>query len=132
MKTLKLTPAVLAALGEGVDRLNDGDPAMRAQADAVVADMAARGFRKEGNAFREPTRVDLAWETILEALGPRSPLALSPFDQDPIRRLADGYNRQAVLSNPNLLWDWSHVRDSSDGAILKMAEAIQAARETRG
>jgi hypothetical protein len=39
-----------------------------------------------------------------------------------VRSFADGFGK---TSNPDLLWDWSHVRDSSDSAIDLMYARIQ-------
>lgn len=41
--------------------------------------------------------------------------------------LADGYGKMSVaeLGRANLMYDWSHVRDSSDEAIDEMAQAIR-------
>ena len=44
---------------------------------------------------------------------------LTDQQQVAARRLADGFG--AGVTDPDLLWDWSHVRDSSDEAIRLMA-----------
>lgn len=50
---------------------------------------------------------------------------MSREDQDRVRRLyADGFGRRQ--SNPDLVWDWSHVRDSSLEAVKDMADEIRA------
>lgn len=41
------------------------------------------------------------------------------------RRLADGFGKG--VTDPDLLWDWSHVRDSSDGALRDVAEYLARA-----
>ena len=42
-----------------------------------------------------------------------------------IRAKADGFGRLDYFSNAPEFWDWSHVRDSSDEAIAKMATKIR-------
>lgn len=49
---------------------------------------------------------------------------LSGAEQYAVRKLADGFG--AGLTNPDLLWDWSHVRDSSDAAFVRMALRIRS------
>lgn len=44
MNTIQLTPAVLSTLAEGIRSLNRGDNEMRAEADAVCAEMAKLGL----------------------------------------------------------------------------------------
>ncbi len=41
--------------------------------------------------------------------------------------LGDGYGKRSVaeLRQAELMYDWSHVRDSSDEAIAAMADAIR-------
>jgi len=46
-----LTPAVRAALGEGVLRLQDGDPVQRAQAEEIVTAMSAEDHVLVGGVF---------------------------------------------------------------------------------
>lgn len=43
-------------------------------------------------------------------------------EQFQIRLLADGFGKTA---DHDLVWDWSHVRDSSDEAMSAMATAIR-------
>jgi len=47
---------------------------------------------------------------------------LTPEQMLDVRKLADGYGAGTV--DPVLLWDWSHVRDSSDSAIDLMYARI--------
>lgn len=47
---------------------------------------------------------------------------LSAQQQQDIRLLADGFGQ---TSNLDLVWDWSHVRDSSDEGFARMATAIR-------
>jgi hypothetical protein len=49
---------------------------------------------------------------------------LTEAQQRNVRRMADGYG--AHVTQPELLWDWSHVRDSSWSAIRAMATTIAA------
>ena len=44
-------------------------------------------------------------------------------DQTKIRALGDGFGQ---TTDPDLLFDWSHVRDSSDQAVTAMAAATMA------
>lgn len=49
-------------------------------------------------------------------------MVLSAQQQQTIRLLADGFGQ---TSNLDLVWDWSHVRDSSDEGFARMAGAIR-------
>ena len=55
-ETLELTPATLRALGEGVQRLRDGDLDDCTKADEVVEAMRAMGYRLGGYEFVKCTR----------------------------------------------------------------------------
>ena len=46
------------------------------------------------------------------------------------RTLADGFG--PGVTDPDLLWDWSHVRDSSPSAIQAMAEHLCSRFEGAG
>ena len=48
---LLFTPAVRAALGEGILRLQDGDPTQRAQAEEIVTTMRAESYVLVGGIF---------------------------------------------------------------------------------
>ena len=71
------------------------------------------------------TKIERAWNYIVSHLhhnGKRRNV-LAVNDHYEVRSLADGYG--GGTTNPTLIWDWSHVRDSSDEAILKMATALR-------
>lgn len=40
-----------------------------------------------------------------------------------VRRLGDGFG--AGVTDPDMLYDWSHIRDSSPAAVTAMADAIR-------
>lgn len=40
-----------------------------------------------------------------------------------IRQLGDGFG--PGIKDPDLIWDWSHVRDSSEQAVKAMADMIR-------
>jgi len=71
------------------------------------------------------------WDLVVACLSTSGDFrdAFSPREQGRIRELADGFGN--VRSLPahqrfDLVWDWSHVRDSSDEAVTKMAGVIKA------
>lgn len=48
---------------------------------------------------------------------------LTPAQRREVRLLADGYGKG--VTDPNLVFDWSHVRDSSEEAVKAMADRIK-------
>jgi len=48
---------------------------------------------------------------------------LTTRQQGQVRMLADGFGKG--VTDPDLVWDWSHVRDSSESAITAMANKIK-------
>jgi len=67
MSALELTPAALRALGEGVQRLRDGDLDDCAQADRVVESMKAMGYRLGGYTFIQQSRFELIVDGVVYA-----------------------------------------------------------------
>lgn len=70
------------------------------------------------------------WEVIVAALYhlPRCrQLTLSECDEIKVRELGDGYGQMTweQLHELDILWDWSHIRDSSSSAIKAMAQKIR-------
>jgi len=65
------------------------------------------------------------WALVAACLYHSGELAgkLSASEQETVRRAADGFGLVTGLDSESLdlLWDWSHVRDSSDKAIGRMA-----------
>ena len=49
---------------------------------------------------------------------------LSDREQETVRLAADGFPMVAELGSEfsDLIWEWSHIRDSSDKAISRMAD----------
>jgi hypothetical protein len=68
------------------------------------------------------------WKIVVAALHYSSETALPARTQVSVRELGDGFGSlrgpktEAVL---DMLWDWSHVRDSSPEAVAKMAGMIR-------
>lgn len=50
---------------------------------------------------------------------------LTRADEVRVRSLADGFGPGVTPANPDLFWDWSHVRDSSDEAFTAMAAMLE-------
>lgn len=48
---------------------------------------------------------------------------LSANDHGAVRAMADGFG--PGFTNPDIIWDWSHVRDSSSAAIARMATTLR-------
>jgi hypothetical protein len=46
-----------------------------------------------------------------------------------VRSLADGFGPN--VTEPDMFWDWSHVRDSSDEAFVAMAKALRVVLEAK-
>ena len=65
------------------------------------------------------------WALVVACLHHSGELAgkLSDREQETVRLAADGFPMVAELGSEfsDLLWDWSHVRDSSEEAIGRMA-----------
>jgi len=68
------------------------------------------------------------WQLVVEFLhhnGKHRDL-LNDRLQGHIRLLADGFgDLRGARFAPELLWDWSHVRDSSPAAVKRMADKIR-------
>ncbi len=70
------------------------------------------------------TRTD--WDLVVACLHHTGDLrtGLCISDEILVRRQADGLGER--LKPAHGLMDWSHVRDSSDGAIARMAQLLRA------
>jgi len=126
MTTLNLSKEVLRTLGEGVSRLRDGDLDDGHAANKVVKDMEDLGYVYVGYDF-----VSRDWCLVVGHLAPTGSDqdALTHEDKQIIRSMADGFGK-----NPDspLLFDWSHIRDSSEEAIADMAATIRVLRDSKG
>jgi len=73
------------------------------------------------------------WNLLVALLGPTGScnLTLAPADKAAVRERCDGFGRMswAEMEALGCEWDWSHVRDSSEGAI---ADAASLARRLVG
>jgi hypothetical protein len=71
------------------------------------------------------------WEVVVWCLSPTQDKLghlVSVADKEKARRLADGMGRvtpEMEARDPGVLWDWSHVRDSSPEAIAAMAKFLR-------
>lgn len=127
MSIISLTPEILRALGEGVSRLRDGDLKDCLAADEIVEVMAWKGYVLTGQRF-----VLKDWLLVV------SHLHYDGADRDVLTagerklavRQADGFG--PGVTDPELLGDWSHVRDSSDAAVRRMAAEIRRLRQAKG
>jgi len=72
--------------------------------------------------------LDDDWDVVVAALSSSSEHRLAARAQIRVRELADGFG---ALRGPmtdrkmDLIWDWSHVRDSSDAAVARMASLVR-------
>jgi hypothetical protein len=55
---------------------------------------------------------------------------LTAKQQQEVRKLGDGFGKG--ITDPNLIWDWSHVRDSSPEAVTAMANKIKELAGVKG
>jgi len=124
--TIRLTPEALRALGEGVCRLRDGDFDDHQAADKVVEVMAGMGYVLTG--YRFESRDRLLVVSHLHCNGADRDI-LTEVENGHVRYLADGFG--PGVRDPELLGDWSHVRDSSDVAVRRMADEIRELRRPR-
>lgn len=70
------------------------------------------------------------WETVVAALHYNGTKQLPTDKQLLVIEYADGFGRNIdPETQPEVFWDWSHVRDSSDNAIRRMAESVRMWQE---
>lgn len=86
---------------------------------------------KEANIAQEGKGVQMSsWDLVVSCLHHKGSKYsdLSPEQQQTVRRAADGFGAVYGFDNESLdmLWDWSHVRDSTNEAIEKMAKLLRA------
>lgn len=122
MKTIKLSTDVLRALGEGVSRLRDGDEEDCQVADRIDQELRLKGYILSGYEYNERS-----WDIVVSHLSYNGEHqdVLTPNEKHRVRSFADGFGE---TNDPALLRDWSHVRDSSQEAIVEMAQVIRKIR----
>jgi hypothetical protein len=81
---------------------------------------------------REAAMENSDWTLVLDfTRGDRRRLLSAPEARE-LRLLADGFgdlrgvDSAECAAHQDLLWDWSHVRDSSDAAVARMSAWIRA------
>lgn len=84
-----------------------------------------------GHTHRHHMPADLRaeWDYVVQRLG--SQATLTVVEQRKVRCYADGFGRISEREMPEAFWDWSHVRDSSDAAVVRMAWACRMVEEER-
>jgi len=82
-----------------------------------------------GSAAAALLNVPSDWDLVVRFLAYDSPYykLMTGAERDVIRLLADGFGTlTAEASDADMLLDWSHVRDSSPEAVVRMAAAIRS------
>lgn len=80
------------------------------------------------------TTIEEDWQLIVAHCAPGADSSLMSTSRQESLRIfdADGFGnlwttdgQQAVARDPQMLWDWSHIRDSSEPAKRRMASRIR-------
>lgn len=96
--------------------------------DDFVSQARAQYFNaKEHKAASERRQARVDWDLIVAHLHHSGAHhgALNDSDRDSVWLLADGFGVQSLRFIREQCYDWSHVRDSTPGAIKAMAARIR-------
>jgi len=120
MNSIELTPAILRALAEGIERLNDGDLGDISKAAEVQAVVEAKGYKLWGYDFISTERTQVNAHLLYNGFARD---VLDAGEKSTVLALADG---------PGFLGTNARFLDACPDAVHRMAERIGDLREAKG